>query len=99
MNGILADRDPRLKVFLSPEVSFLMTMKHERIVKMYGAGTSINKDKNGEGNVHFVVQEYMSGSSIDRILWNPNRGLDWDSNWKIRLTWACDVAEATSHIL
>lgn len=72
------------------EVAFLMYLKHPRLVVFVGAGQC---DAKGiDEQVVFVVQEYMSGGSIDKPLWGTARHtLTW-------LTWACDVAEAMAFI-
>ena len=46
----------------------------------------------------FVVQEYMSGGSIDRRLWNPEPQPLSSLSELERLVWACDISEGMAFI-
>lgn len=52
-------------------------------------------DPNSSMPVLFIVQEYVSGGSIDSRLWDKPREsvTDWE-----RITWACDTAEGMCFI-
>jgi len=83
-------------VWTEREVSFLMSMNHPQIVEFIGAG-EIMDEKFGE-HVPFIVQELMSGGSIDGCLWNPESSPRNSITWETRFTWLRDVAEGMTHI-
>ena len=65
-------------------------MEHPQLVKFLGAGEIYDDRFNQE--VLFIVQEYVTGGSINNALWNtPLDSLTWDT----RLQWASDIAEGT----
>jgi len=76
-----------------PEVAFLMSLQHERLVKFIGAGHMF--DEKNEGNVLFSVVEFMSGGALHSRLW----GEPLDSvTWQERIRWASDAAEGLLYI-
>ena len=78
-------------VWSEREVNFLIKMEHERLVKFIGAGEIY--DELFEEQVLCIVQEYLSGGSINNALWNkPLDSLTWD----IKLQWAIDIAAGNS---
>ena len=54
-----------MHVWSDKEVGNLMKMQHRNVVTMIGAGTIVQNDI----HVLFVVQEFMSGGSIEKVLW------------------------------
>ena len=88
------DEESNKPVWDEREVSFMMAIQHERLVTFMGAGEVADERSCGEP-VLFMVQEYMSGGSIDRRLWD--QPLDSLSD-EHRLVWACDIAEAMAFI-
>merc|ERR1712072_1486296 len=70
-----------------------MNMKHERIVKFIGAGSIMHPQL--QDPVLFLVQEFMSGGSLDKRLWHtPLSSVSWTE----RMQWLSDVAEGLQHI-
>jgi len=83
-------------VFDEREVSFLLKMKHDRIVIFIGAGEMFVPE--WDCTTLFIVQEFMSGGSIDGALWHPNPTQRDSLSWKERVQWASDIAEAMAFI-
>ena len=76
------------------EVAFMMAIQHPRVVRLLGAGEVADELSLGEPAL-LLVQEFMSGGSIDRVLWNSEpTSLPWD----VKLTWASDIAEGMAYI-
>jgi len=73
------------------EVAFMMNITHPRVVSFLGAG----EDTILGCPTLLMVQEYMSGGSIDRRLWKtPPESL----SWKDKLRWGSDIAEGMAFI-
>merc|ERR1711871_949549 len=75
---VLADKDP----WDEREISFMMSMKHERIVKFVGAGNIWHSEL--QEFVLFLVQEFMTGGSLDKRLWHTDPA---SVTWSERVQW------------
>ena len=72
---------------LKRETQFLMRTRHERLVMFLGRG----QFKDGR---EFLVSEWMSGGSLDRLLWSRQEQLTWLERMQILL----DICEGVAFL-
>jgi len=65
LNPVTMDEENATAVWDEREVSFMMSIQHPRLVTFLGAGEIADERSHGYP-VLFMVQEFMSGGSIDR---------------------------------